>query len=191
MAINLQKGQNISLNKEAPGMQEIHLGLGWDVRQSTGADFDVDAFVFGLGEDGKVVSDGYFIFYNQLQSPDGGIQHTGDNLTGEGEGDDESIHVFLNKLADNVAKIAVCVNIHEAEERKQNFGMIENAFIRVVNKSDDQEIARFDLSEDFSIENALIVGEVYKRNGEWKFKAVGQGFSDGLVGLCKMYGVNV
>lgn len=191
MAINLQKGQNISLNKEAPGMTQIHAGLGWDTQQFAGADFDLDVMLFLLGEDEKIVSDQHFVFYNNLESPDGAVVHTGDNLTGEGEGDDEVVNVDLTKIDAKVNKIVFTVNIHEADKRKQNFGMVKNAFIRLVDQKNGEEIIRYDLSEDFSIETSLLVAELYRRNGEWKFKATGMGTKDGLVGICRMYGINV
>lgn len=191
MAINLQKGQNVSLNKEAPGMTHIHAGLGWDTQQFAGADFDLDVMLFLLGENEKVVSDQHFVFYNNLESPDGAVVHTGDNLTGEGEGDDEVVNLDLSRVAANVHKIVFTVNIHDAAQRKQNFGMVKNAFIRLVDKKNDQEIIRYDLSEDFSIETSIMVAEIYRRNGEWKFKATGVGTQDGLVGICRLYGINV
>lgn len=191
MAINLQKGQNVSLNKEAPGMNEIHAGLGWDTQQFAGDDFDLDVVLFLTGADGKVLSDSHFIFYNNLSSPDGSVVHTGDNRTGEGDGDDEAVTVSLNSVDAAVQKIVFAATIHEAAARKQNFGQVQNAFIRLVDKSSDQEMIRYDLSEDFSVETALIVSELYRKDGEWKFKAIGQGFSDGLAGLCRFYGLNV
>jgi tellurium resistance protein TerD len=191
MAINLQKGQNVSLNKEAPGMNEIHAGLGWDTQQFAGADFDLDVLVFLLGENGKVISDSHLVFYNNLKSPDGAVVHSGDNRTGEGEGDDEVINLKLSGIDPVVNKVVFTVNIHEGKERNQNFGQVQNAFIRLVDKATDQEIIRYDLSEDFSIETALIVSELYRKDGDWKFKAVGQGFGEGLVQLCRFYGLNV
>ena len=191
MAINLQKGQNVSLNKEAPGLNHIHAGLGWDTQQFAGADFDLDVMLFMLNENEKVVTDQHFIFYNNLTSPDGAVVHTGDNLTGEGEGDDEVVNVELSKIGANVHKVVFTVNIHEAAERGQNFGMVRNAFIRLVDKKSNEEIIRYDLSEDFSIETSLLVAELYRRNGEWKFKATGVGTKDGLAGICRMYGINV
>ncbi len=190
MAINLQKGQNVSLNQQAPGMNSIHAGLGWDVQQFAGADFDLDVMVFMLGENDKVVSDSHFIFFNNLKSPDGSVEHTGDNLTGEGDGDDEVVNVHLDKISSEVAKVVFTVNIHEGKARNQNFGQVKNAFIRLVDKAKNEEIIRYDLSEDFSIETSLIVAEMYRRNGEWKFKAVGMGFSDGLPALVRHFGIN-
>lgn len=191
MAINLQKGQNVNLSKQLPGLNNIHAGLGRDTQSFTGADFDLDVMLYLTGENGKVVSDSHFIFFNNLVSPDGSVEHTGDNLTGEGEGDDEVVNVDLAKVSADVAKIVFTVNIHEATERNQNFGQVSNAFIRIVDKDKGEEIIRYDLSEDFSVETALIVAELYRREGEWKFKAVGQGFKDGLAAMCRFYGVNV
>ena len=191
MAISLQKGGNVSLSKEAPSMSKMIIGLGWDVRATDGADFDLDGSAFLLNESGKVRSDADFIFYNQSKSADGSVEHTGDNRTGEGEGDDEQIIIDLGKVPADVQKIAISVTIHDAEARGQNFGMVSSAFIRCINADDNSEIARFDLSEDASVETAMIFGEVYRHNGEWKFKAIGQGFKGGLGPLAKNYGVNV
>ena len=190
MSISIAKGGNVSLSKEAPGLTKILIGLGWDARATDGADFDHDASAFLLADSGKVRSDADFIFYNQLKSSDGSVEHTGDNLTGEGEGDDEAIKVDLSRVAAEVQKVAVAVTIHDADNRRQNFGMVQNAFIRVVNDSDNKEIARYDLSEDYSTETALIFGEVYRHGAEWKFRAVGQGFQGGLAPLARNYGVN-
>jgi tellurium resistance protein TerD len=191
MAISLSKGGNVSLTKSAPGLTNIVIGLGWDARATDGAGFDLDASAFLLKTDGKVRSDSDFIFFNQPASADGSIKHLGDNTTGEGEGDDEQLTVDLPKVPADVDKIAISVTIHEAEARKQNFGMVSQAFVRVVNAADNSEIVRYDLSEDFSIETALIFGEVYRSGGEWKFRAVGQGFQGGLGAMAKNYGVNV
>jgi len=190
MAISLSKGGNVSLSKEAPGLKAITLGLGWDVRSTDGAPFDLDASAFLLKEEGKVRSDSDFIFYNNLKSVDGSVEHTGDNLTGVGDGDDESIKVDLSRVSPEIARIAVTVTIHEAEARKQSFGMVSNAFIRVVNQADNKELARYDLSEDASVETAMIFGELYRHGGEWKFRAVGQGSKGGLSPLARNYGVN-
>lgn len=190
MSISIAKGGNVSLSKEAPGLTKILIGLGWDARSTDGADFDLDASAFLLAESGKVRSDSDFIFYNQLKSSDGSVEHTGDNLTGEGEGDDEAIKVDLSRVPAEIQRVAVAVTIHDADNRKQNFGMVQNAFIRVVNDSDNKEIARYDLSEDYSTETALIFGEVYRHGAEWKFRAVGQGFQGGLAPLARNYGVN-
>lgn len=191
MAISLQKGGNISLSKEAPTMKKMLVGLGWDARATDGADFDLDASAFMLSSAGKVRSDADFIFYNQSKSTDGSVQHQGDNRTGEGEGDDESIVIELDKVPADVEKISVCVTIHEADARRQNFGMVSSAYVRCVNADNNTEVARYDLSEDASVETAMIFGEIYRHNGEWKFKAIGQGFNGGLGPLAKNFGVNV
>lgn len=191
MAVILQKGQNVSLSKEAPGLKELTFGLGWDARSTAGADFDLDASALILGEDNKVLSDNHFIFYNNTTDPSGAVTHTGDNRTGEGEGDDESIVVDVSKMPTEAKKIAFVVTIHEAESRNQNFGQVSNAFIRAVNKADNKEIARYDLSEDASVETAMNFGEFYRQGEEWKFKAVGQGYAGGLAGVAKDFGVNI
>ena len=191
MPVSLSKGGNVSLSKEAPGLSNIVIGLGWDTRSTDGSDFDLDASMFVLKEDNKVRSDSDFIFYNNRTGADGAVEHLGDNLTGEGEGDDEQIKVNLNAVPQDVANLAVGVTIHEADTRRQNFGMVSNAFIRVINGADNSEIARYDLSEDASTETAMVFGEVYRRGSEWKFKAVGQGFQGGLGPLARNYGVNV
>ena len=191
MAINWQKGQNVSLNKEAPGMNEIHAGLGWDTQQIAGDDFDLDMVLFLTGSDGKVLSDSHFVFYNNLRSPDGSIVHSGDNLTGEGDGDDEVVNVSLNSVDSTVQKIVFAATIHEAQARSQNFGQVQNAFIRLVDKASNEEMIRYDLSEDFSIETSLIVAELYRKDDGWKFKAVGQGFQEGLAALCRHHGINI
>jgi tellurium resistance protein TerD len=191
MSISLNKGGNLSLSKQAPGLTRILVGLGWDTRSSDGQDFDLDASAFLLKEGDKVRSDSDFIFYNQLKSTDGSVEHTGDNLTGEGEGDDEVIKVDLSRVPPEVQKISVAVTIHDAEARRQNFGMVTNAFIRIVNEAGGTEIARYDLSEDASTETAMIFGEVYRNGPEWKFRAVGQGYNGGLGPLARNFGVNV
>ncbi|MDR1871079.1 MAG: TerD family protein [Deltaproteobacteria bacterium] len=191
MAVSLAKGGNVSLSKEAPGLQSILVGLGWDARSTDGTDFDLDASAFLLKADDKVRGNGDFIFYNHTKSDDGSVEHTGDNLTGAGEGDDESIKVDLTKVPSELQKIAVAVTIHDAEQRRQNFGMVSNAFIRIVNLADNKEIARFDLSEDMSVETAMVFGEIYRHGGDWKFKAIGQGFAGGLGPLAKNYGVDI
>lgn len=190
MAISLVKGGNVSLAKEAPGMKNVLIGLGWDVRATDGAGFDLDASCFMLGEDNRVPSDANFIFYNNLKSACGSVEHMGDNLTGEGEGDDEALHVYLDKIPATITKLVFGVTIHEAEQRKQNFGMVSSAFIRIVNKDSNSEIARFDLSEEASTNTAMMFGELYRYGGEWKFKAVGQGFDGGLGPMAKSFGVN-
>ncbi len=191
MAISLQKGNNVNLTREAPTMSKMILGLGWDLRASDGDGFDLDASAFMLGESGKVRSEADFIFYNQAKSTDGSVEHTGDNRTGAGDGDDEQIVLDLSRVPADVNKIAVCVTIHEAEARHQNFGMVSSAFMRCVDAGKNIEIVRFDLSEDYSTETAMIFGEVYRHSGDWKFKAIGQGFKGGLVALAKNYGVNL
>lgn len=191
MAVSLKKGGNVSLSQTAPSLKHILVGLGWEARPTDGADFDLDASAFLIGENGKVRGDDDIIFYNQLTSPCGSVEHTGDNRTGAGDGDDEAIKIDLSKVPNRIRRIVVCVTIHDAEARKQNFGQVRDAFMRIVNMDNDVEIARFDLSEDYSTETAMIFGEVYSRNGEWKFKAVGQGFSGGLEAMCNQFGVSV
>jgi tellurium resistance protein TerD len=191
MGVSLSKGGNVSLTKEAPGLTAVTVGLGWDVRTTTGSDFDLDASALMVGSSGKILSDQHFIFFNNLKSPDGSVEHTGDNLTGEGEGDDEQIKVSLATVPGEVDRIVVTVSIYDAEARGQSFGQVRNAFIRVVNQADDREIARYDLSEDASTETAMIFGEIYRNNAEWKFRAVGQGYSSGLAGIARDFGVNV
>lgn len=191
MAISLSKGGNVNLSKEAPGLNKITVGLGWDARATDGAAFDLDASAFLVKLDGKVRSDSDFCFYNNKTVADGAVQHTGDNLTGAGEGDDETIKVELNKIPADLDKVVFAVTIHEAESRKQNFGQVSHAFIRIVNQDGGQEIARYDLSEDASIETAMIFGEIYRVGTDWKFKAVGQGFAGGLAPLASSFGVNV
>ena len=191
MSVSLSKGGNVSLTKEAPGLTAVAVGLGWDVRTTTGADFDLDASALMLANTGKIISDAHFIFFNNLTSPDGSVQHTGDNLTGEGEGDDEVINVSVATVPPEVDKIVVAVSIYDAEARGQSFGQVRNAFIRVVNQANGQEITRYDLSEDASTETAMIFGELYRNGPEWKFRAVGQGYSTGLTGIARDFGVNV
>ncbi len=191
MAISLTKGGNISLTKEAPSMKKMVVGLGWDVRITDGAEFDLDASLFMVKEDGKVRDERDFIFFNQKESACGSVKQMGDNRTGEGAGDDETIEIDLEKVPQDIKKLVIVVTIHEAEARGQNFGMVSSAFIRVVNKDDNQEIARFDLSEDASTNAAMIFGEVYRHNTDWKFKAVGQGFDGGLGPLARSFGVEV
>ena len=191
MSVSLVKGGNVSLSKEAPGLESVVVGLGWDVRATDGTDFDLDASCFLLNAEGKVRSDADFIFYNNKTSACGAVRHQGDNLTGEGDGDDEKISVSLTALPADVAKLSFAVTIHEAEQRHQNFGMVSNAFIRVVNEKDGKELARFDLSEDASTNTSLIFGELYRHNNEWKFRAVGQGYDGGIGALAHGFGVNV
>ncbi|MCI3240629.1 MULTISPECIES: TerD family protein [Streptomyces] len=192
MGVSLAKGGNVSLSKEAPGLSAVVVGLGWDVRSTTGADFDLDASALLLNASGKVVSDRHFVFYNNLTSPDGSVEHTGDNLTGEGEGDDESVKVNLAAVPTEVDRIVFPVSIHDAEARGQSFGQVRNAsFIRVVNQAGGTELARYDLSEDASTETAMVFGELYRSGAEWKFRAVGQGYASGLAGIAADFGVNV
>lgn len=191
MAVTLQKGGNVSLSKEAPGLTMITVGLGWDPRVTDGAEFDLDASVFVCGEDGKVLSDKHFIFYNNAKSPDGSVEHTGDNKTGEGEGDDEQVKINLKDVPADVKKLVFAVTIHEGGQRNQNFGQVANAFMRVINQDGEKELARYDLSEDYSVETAMIFGEVYRHNEDWKFKAIGAGFEGGLGPLASSHGVNL
>jgi len=191
MALSLSKGGNLSLTKADPGLTKILVGLGWDARSTSGGDFDLDASAFLLTSSGKVRGDGDFIFYNQLKSADGSVEHTGDNRTGEGDGDDEAVKVDLARVPQDVSRIIFPVTIHEADSRRQNFGMVKGAFIRVVNGDTNVEVARYDLSEDASTETAMIFGEVYRNGAEWKFRAVGQGYAGGLLALAKDHGVNI
>ncbi|WP_312439388.1 TerD family protein [Janthinobacterium sp.] len=190
MAISLQKGGNVNLSKEAPNLKKIIIGLGWDPRSTDGATFDLDGSAFLLKNDGKVRGDSDFIFYNNLKSTDGSVVHTGDNTTGEGEGDDERIEIDLTRVPADIERISITVTIHDADARRQNFGMVSKAFIRCLNAEGEKEIARYDLSEDSSTETAMIFGEIYRYNGEWKFKAIGQGFNGGLGPLARSFGVN-
>ncbi len=191
MTVSLSKGGNVSLTKEAPGMTAVLVGLGWDVRTTTGTDFDLDASAIMVKADGKVVSDSHFIFFNNKTSPEGSVEHAGDNLTGAGEGDDESIKVDLVAVPAEVDKIVFPVSVYEAEQRSQNFGQVRNAFIRVVNQQGSTEIARYDLTEDASTETAMVFGELYRNGAEWKFRAIGQGYASGLNGIARDFGVNV
>ncbi|MFD9864096.1 TerD family protein [Streptomyces alboflavus] len=191
MGVSLSKGGNVSLSKEAPGLTAVLVGLGWDVRTTTGTDFDLDASALLVGDSGKVDSNEHFVFYNNLKSPDGSVEHTGDNLTGQGEGDDEIIKVDLASVPATITKITFPVSIHDAEARQQSFGQVRNAFIRVVNQADNQEIARYDLTEDASTETAMVFGELYRNGEEWKFRAVGQGYASGLTGIARDFGVTV
>lgn len=191
MAVSLSKGGNVSLSKEAPGLTAILVGLGWDARVTDGKAFDLDASVFICGEDGKVLSDADFIFYNNKTGANGAVEHQGDNKTGEGAGDDEGVKVSLATLPETVKKLVFAVTIHDAEANGQNFGQVQNAYIRVVNQDGGTEIARYDLSEDASTETAMIFGEVYRNGADWKFKAIGQGFAGGLGALASAHGVNI
>ena len=191
MPLSLQKGGNLSLSKEAPGLTKILVGLGWDPRSTDGTQFDLDASAFLLNASGKVRGDADFIFYNQLKSPDGSVEHTGDNRDGAGDGDDEAIKVDLSRVPVDVDKIAFTVTIHDAENRRQNFGQVGNSFIRIVNETNGSEIVRYDLAEDASTETAMIFAELYRHNSEWKFRAVGQGYAGGLKALANGYGLTV
>ncbi len=191
MAISLSKGGNVNLSKEAPGLNKIVVGLGWDARATDGAAFDLDASAFLVKLDGKVRSDSDFCFYNNKVVGDGAVEHTGDNTTGAGEGDDETVKVELSKIPADLDKVVFAVTIHDADARKQNFGQVNHAFIRIINEDGGQEIARYDLSEDASIETAMIFGEIYRVGTDWKFKAVGQGFAGGLGPLAASFGVSV
>lgn len=191
MAISLSKGGNVSLSKTDPSLKKLQIGLGWDLRKTDGSAFDLDAAAFMLKDDGKVRSDADFIFYNQPKSSEGSVTYMGDNRTGAGDGDDEVIMVELDKVPAEVQKIAVTVTIYDYDARKQNFGMVERAFIRCVNADSNNEVARYDLSEDASTNSAMIFGEIYRNGAEWKFRAVGQGYDGGLGALAKGFGVNV
>ena len=191
MAISLNKGGNLSLSKTDPSLNQVLVGLGWDARATDGTDFDLDASAFLLSEIGKVRGEHDFIFYNQTRSPEGSVEHTGDNRTGAGDGDDEAVRINLAQVPADVQKIAITVTIHEGESRGQNFGQVQNAFIRVVNDQSNTEIVRFDLNEDYSTETAMIFGELYRHNGEWKFRAVGQGYAGGLSAMCQQFGISI
>ncbi|SEQ37950.1 tellurium resistance protein TerD [Azotobacter beijerinckii] len=191
MALTLQKGGNLSLSKTDPSLTKILVGLGWDPRVTDGAAFDLDASAFLLNADGKVRGEQDFIFYNQLRSPEGAVEHAGDSRDGLGDGDDEAIKVDLTKVPADVDKIAFVVTIHEAEARRQSFGQVGKAFIRIVNSVSGVEVVRFDLAEDASTETAMIFGELYRHNGEWKFRAVGQGYAGGLKAMCNQFGLNL
>ncbi len=192
MPINLSKGQKVDLTKGNPGLKNIMVGLGWDVNAfDSGGDFDLDAAVFMTGENGKCPTDQEFVFYGNLEHPTGAVKHMGDNLTGAGDGDDEQIQIDLNKIPANVTKVAFTVTIYDAETRRQNFGQVSNAFIRIVDEATGTELIRYDLGEDFSIETAVVVGELYRNNKEWKFNAIGSGFQGGLAALCGHYGIEV
>jgi tellurium resistance protein TerD len=191
MAVSLSKGGNVNLSKEAPGLNKIQVGLGWDARVTDGAAFDLDASCFLVKSDGKVRGDADFCFYNNKNVADGAVVHLGDNQTGDAAGDDETVKVELSKVPAEIDKVVFSVTIHEADTRNQNFGQVSKAYIRIVNEENGTEIARFDLSEDASIETAMIFGEIYRSGADWKFKAVGQGFAGGLGPLASSFGVNV
>ncbi|WP_204104561.1 MULTISPECIES: TerD family protein [Spirulina sp. CCY15215] len=188
MTINLSKGERIDLSKEAPGLTNAWVGLGWDINATdTGTAFDLDTSVFMLGANGKIPADSYFIFYNNLKSPDGGIEHLGDNRSGAGEGDDETIEVNLDKIDSSIQELIFVATIHDAEERRQNFGQVRNAFIRIADAKTEKEITRYDLDEDFSTEAALEFGRLYRKDGTWRFQAVGQGYNSGLSAFVEKY----
>lgn len=189
MAISLKKGENVNLAKAAPGVQKFRIGCGWDARATAGEKFDLDASAFALADTGKCASETDLVFYGAPEHSSTAIKHTGDNRTGDGAGDDESIIVDVSKVPAGIKKIAVTVTIDQAEARRQTFGMVNNAYVRIVDETTGTEVARYDLSEDYSVETALIFGELYNHNGEWKFKAIGQGFANGLKGLCDNFGV--
>lgn len=191
MAINLQKGQKVDLTKGNPGLSKIMVGLGWDTNKYDGGkDFDLDAAAFLLNDTGKVSAPEDFIFYSNLSHKSGAVTHMGDNLTGEGDGDDEQIQIDISKIPSNITKIAFTVTIYDYQTRGQNFGQVSNAFIRIVNDSTNEELIRYDLGEDFSIETAVVVGEIYKNGSEWKFNAIGSGFQGGLSALCANFGID-
>lgn len=191
MSVSLTKGGNVSLTKQAPNLKSVIVGLGWEERTTSGADFDLDASALMLDANGRILSDAHFVFFNQLRSPDGSVEHSGDNLTGGGGGDDEQIKVNLAQVPAECDKIVFPVSIYEADQRRQSFGQVRNAFIRVINADDGVELTRFDLSEDASTETAMIFGELYRLGGEWKFRAVEQGYATGLAGIARDFGVNV
>jgi tellurium resistance protein TerD len=191
VGVSLTKGGNVSLTKQAPGLTAVIVGLGWDARATTGAGFDLDASALMVNGSGKILSDEHFVFFNNLTSPDGSVEHTGDNLTGDGDGDDESIKVDLVAVPAETDRIVFTVSIYDADNLRQNFGQVRNAYIRVINQATDAELARYDLSEDASSETAMIFGELYRHNDEWKFRAVGQGYASGLLGIAQDFGVNV
>jgi tellurium resistance protein TerD len=191
MSVSLTKGGNVSLTKQAPNLTVVQVGLGWDARSTTGVDFDLDASALGLNAEKKILNDQFFIFFNNLKSPDGSIEHLGDNLTGEGDGDDEVINVNLAAVPVEVDSIVFPVSIYDADSRGQSFGQVRNAFIRVVNQANGTELARYDLSEDASTETAMVFGELYRNGAEWKFRATGQGYASGLAGIARDFGVNL
>jgi len=191
MGVSLTKGGNVSLTKQAPQLTAVNVGLGWDVRTTTGVDFDLDASALALDANGKIVSDQHFVYFNNLRSPDGAIEHVGDNLTGQGEGDDEVIKVDLTAVPANVASIVFPVSVYDAASRGQSFGQVRNAFIRVVDQATSNELARYDLTEDASTETAMVFGELYRNGAEWKFRATGQGYASGLAGIARDFGVNL
>lgn len=192
MGITLSKGQKVDLTKGNPGLKHVLIGLGWDTnRYDGGFDFDLDTAAFLIGENGKVTNDLDFVFYNNVKHSSGSVTHLGDNRTGAGDGDDEQIQVDLSKIPTNISKVAFTVTIHEAQDRRQNFGQVNNSYIRVIDVDKNEELIKFELGEDFSIETAVVVAEIYRHNGEWKFNALGSGFEGGLAALCNNFGINV
>ena len=192
MPVSLKKGQKVSLTKGNPGLKNVVVGIGWDINAfDTGGDFDLDAAAFCLTDSGRVSDSNDFVFYGNLVHPSGAVQHMGDNLTGAGDGDDEQIKIDLSKIPANITKIAFTVTIYDAEARRQNFGQVSNSYIRLVDESNEMDLIHYDLGEDFSIETAVVVGELYRHNGEWKFNAIGSGFQGGLAALCGHYGIEV
>ncbi|QLY28736.1 TerD family protein [Nocardia huaxiensis] len=191
MGVSLTKGGNVSLTKQAPSLTAVAVGLGWDLRTTTGTDFDLDASAIALGADKRVVSDAHFVFFNNKKSPEGSIEHAGDNRTGEGEGDDEVINVDLAGTPPSIESIVFPVSVYDADARGQSFGQVRNAYIRVVDRANGNELARYDLSEDASTETAMVFGELYRNGAEWKFRAIGQGYASGLTGIARDFGVNV
>ncbi|TDC62206.1 TerD family protein [Actinomadura sp. GC306] len=191
MGVSLSKGGNVSLTKQAPGLTAVTVGLGWDLRTTTGTDFDLDASALVLDASGKIITDQHFVFFNNLRTPDGAVSHSGDNTTGAGEGDDEQLQVNFGAMPATAERVAFAVSIYEGDSRGQNFGQVRNAFIRVVNQGDGVELARYDLTEDASMETAMVFGELYRNGAEWKFRAVGQGYASGLAGIAADFGVNL
>ena len=192
MPVNLQKGQKVSLTKDNPGLNNVIVGIGWDLnRFDTGGDFDLDSAAFMLTDAGRVSNQDDFIFFGNLTHPSGSVRHLGDNLTGAGDGDDEQIRIELSKVPANISRIAFTVTIYDAEQRRQNFGQVSNAYVRIFDESNGVELLRYDLGEDFSIETAAVFGELYKNGAEWKFNAIGSGYQGGLAALCNNYGVEV
>ena len=191
MGVSLSKGGNVSLTKQAPGLTAVTVGLGWDLRTTTGTDFDLDASAMVLDASGKIITDQHFVFFNNLRTPDGAVAHSGDNTTGAGEGDDEQLQINFGAMPATAERVAFAVSIYEADGRGQNFGQVRNAYIRVLNQGDGSEMARYDLSEDASMETAMVFGELYRSGEEWKFRAVGQGYASGLAGIATDFGVNL
>ncbi len=191
MGVSLTKGGNVSLTKQAPGLNTVSVGLGWDLRTTTGADFDLDASALVLDASGKIITDRHFVFFNNLRTPDGSVVHSGDNTTGAGEGDDERLEVDFGAMPDAAERVAFAVSIYDADARGQSFGQVRNAYIRVLNPADGTEMARYDLTEDASMETAMVFGELYRHNDEWKFRAVGQGYASGLAGIAMDFGVGI